>query len=59
MVLVDTTVWADWFNGRDTPEVRRLEQALDQEDVGLTPWFSRRYSRVSGRNRGSSVPAPC
>ena len=37
MVLVDTTVWADWFNGRETPEVRRLEQALDQEDVGLTP----------------------
>jgi predicted nucleic acid-binding protein len=36
MIVVDTTVWADWFNGKQTPEVDRLERALAQ-DAGLTP----------------------
>ena len=37
MIVVDTTVWADWFNGARTPEVDRLEQALATEEAGLTP----------------------
>ncbi len=37
MIVVDTTVWADWFNGRETVEVRRLDQALADEEAGLTP----------------------
>ena len=32
MILVDTTVWVDFFAGRDTPEVRRLESALSEEE---------------------------
>ena len=35
-MLVDTTVWADWFNGHQTPQVARLDTALDEEDAGLT-----------------------
>ena len=37
MIVVDTTVWADWFNGRDSPEVDRLGQALGRQDAGLVP----------------------
>ena len=37
MIVVDTTVWADWFNGRDSPEVDRLDQALGGQDAGLVP----------------------
>ena len=31
-VLVDTTVWIDFFNGRDTPATRRLAQCIDDRD---------------------------
>lgn len=37
MIVVDTTVWADWFNGARTPEVDRLDRALAAEEAGLTP----------------------
>jgi predicted nucleic acid-binding protein len=37
VIVVDTTVWADWFNGVETPEVDRLGQALDRQEAGLTP----------------------
>jgi predicted nucleic acid-binding protein len=37
MIVVDTTVWADWFNGLATPEVERLDRALEQDDAGATP----------------------
>jgi predicted nucleic acid-binding protein len=37
MIVVDTTVWADWFNGARTPEVDRLDRALAAQEAGLTP----------------------
>ena len=37
MIVVDTTIWADWFNGVDSPQVGRLDQALDRQDAGLVP----------------------
>jgi len=37
MIVVDTTVWADWFNGAHTPEVDRLDHALAAQEAGLTP----------------------
>ena len=37
MIVVDTTVWADWFNGADSPEVERLDRALERQDAGLVP----------------------
>jgi hypothetical protein len=36
MIVVDTMVWADWFNGAQTPEVDRLDQALTAQEAGLT-----------------------
>ncbi|MGO8704110.1 MAG: PIN domain-containing protein [Candidatus Brocadiia bacterium] len=36
MVVVDTTVWVDFFAGRPTPQVRRLKSLIeDGEDVAL------------------------
>ena len=32
MILVDTTVWIDFFKGRDTPEVRRVERLLGENE---------------------------
>lgn len=37
MIVVDTAVWADWFNGADSPEVDRLDHALERQDAGLVP----------------------
>ncbi len=37
MIVVDTTIWADWFNGIDSPATARLADALDRQDVGLLP----------------------
>jgi predicted nucleic acid-binding protein len=35
MVLVDTTVWVDYFNGVDTPEVDWLDRHLTRERLAL------------------------
>jgi len=37
MIVVDTTVWADWFNGINTPQIHHLRRALEEGDVGVTP----------------------
>ena len=36
MVIVDSTVWVDYFNGRQNPETDWLDVRLDQERLGLT-----------------------
>jgi predicted nucleic acid-binding protein len=33
MILVDTTVWIDYFNGRITPETNTLDQLLGTDKV--------------------------
>ena len=37
MIVVDTSVWADWFNGTATAHAERLDRALDREVVGIAP----------------------
>lgn len=38
MMIVDTTVWADWFNGERGAAAARLDRDLDaQADIGITP----------------------
>ncbi|MCP3980634.1 MAG: PIN domain nuclease [bacterium] len=38
MMIVDSNTWADFFNGRDTPHVQRLDEALDDEqDLAVLP----------------------
>jgi predicted nucleic acid-binding protein len=37
VIVVDTAVWADWFNGTASPQVDRLGRALDRQDAGLVP----------------------
>jgi predicted nucleic acid-binding protein len=37
VIVVDTTVWADWFKGIDSREVSRLSLAVESHDVGLVP----------------------
>ena len=36
MVIVDSSVWIDAFNGRITPQTRWLQTGLSRGDVGLT-----------------------
>jgi len=36
MVIVDTTVWIDYFGGVGNPETKWLDQALPRERLGLT-----------------------
>ena len=35
MIIVDTSVWIDYFNGRDTGETDRLDGLLGHEPVGI------------------------
>ena len=36
MILVDTTVWVDFFSGRDTPQIEMLESLIARrEDICL------------------------
>jgi predicted nucleic acid-binding protein len=37
VIVVDTAVWADWFNGIASPQVTRLGHAIDRQDAGLVP----------------------
>jgi len=38
VIVVDSNVWADFFNGADTPHVARLDLALErEEDIGTLP----------------------
>ena len=38
MIVVDSNTWADFFNGTPTPQVERLELALEQEeDLAVLP----------------------
>ena len=38
MILVDSSTWADFFNGADNPHVHRLVQALRlEEDLAVIP----------------------
>jgi predicted nucleic acid-binding protein len=36
MVIVDTTVWVDYFNGKVTPFTEWLERELERQRLGLT-----------------------
>ncbi len=36
MVIVDTTVWIDFFQGVENPETRWLNTELDRQRLGLT-----------------------
>ena len=35
MIFVDTSVWIDFFNGRDTAEIDLLDNALGNETVAI------------------------
>ncbi len=35
MILVDSSVWIDYFNGRDTPQTERLDELLGQEPIAI------------------------
>lgn len=36
MILVDTSVWIDFFNGKDLPHVKTLESLISQEaDIAI------------------------
>lgn len=35
MILVDTSVWIDYFNGHDTPQTIRLDALLGVEPLGI------------------------
>lgn len=35
MILVDTSVWIDYFNGRGTPQTEKLDALLGIEPLGI------------------------
>lgn len=36
MVIVDSTVWVDYFNGQQNPQADWLDEQLDRQRLGLT-----------------------
>lgn len=37
LIIADSTVWVDWLRGNDSAAAQRLDQALAEEDVAMTP----------------------
>ena len=35
MIIVDSSVWIDYFNGRDTPQTNKLDRLLGIESIGI------------------------
>ena len=35
MIVVDSSVWIDYFNGRDTPQASKLDELLCVELIGI------------------------
>lgn len=35
MILIDSSVWIDYFNGRDTPQTNKLDALLGVEPLGI------------------------
>ena len=35
MLIVDSSVWIDFFNGTHTPQTELLDQALGHEEIGV------------------------
>lgn len=35
MIIVDTSVWIDYFNGQDSPETKLLDAALGLQEVAI------------------------
>lgn len=35
MVIVDSSVWVDYFNGKSTPQVDRLDQLLTSQPIAV------------------------
>jgi predicted nucleic acid-binding protein len=35
MIIVDSSVWIDYFNGKDTPTIAKLDRLLGQELLGI------------------------
>lgn len=35
MIIVDSSVWIDYFNNQETPQVHHLDLLLGQQEVGL------------------------
>jgi len=35
LILVDSSVWIDYFNGRSTPQTAKLDELLGQEDLAV------------------------
>jgi predicted nucleic acid-binding protein len=35
MILIDSSVWIDYFNGQDTPQTHKLDALLGVEPLGI------------------------
>jgi predicted nucleic acid-binding protein len=35
MILVDSSVWIDYFNGQETPQTHKLDTLLGVEPIGI------------------------
>ena len=35
MIMVDSSVWIDYFNGRDTPETKQLDSLLGMKPIAI------------------------
>ena len=36
MTLIDTTIWIDFLNGIDTPQVKRLTELIKEGDICIS-----------------------
>ncbi len=49
MILVDSSVWIDYFNGTETPATKKLDGLLGVQPIYTGDLFWLRYCKGSGR----------
>lgn len=51
MILVDSSVWIDYFNGADTPQTRKLDSLLGEEPLAIGDLMLTEVLQGFDRNR--------
>jgi len=45
MIIVDSSVWIDYFNGTETPETNKLDQLLGVEPINRAKELYQEYKK--------------
>jgi len=59
VILVDSSVWIDYFNGTITPQTEKLDGLLGREPLAIGDLMLTEACRASQMNETSTKPGKC